>query len=212
MLIQEKYTIERKTDRDLELPVLYEFLERTKGTIGSVIDVGAHYSARYYAETLRVYADFYDALDPNLDADVEKIVDRFLVEDAEIHDFDQYDLVLCLSTIEHIGQYPMTAVDYKVKRRKVLEKMLQAADKYLWISFPVGQAHRIPGEMAIVDGPELDDWLSMMRFCQVTAGFFRSGGPQAGFPWGACNREDIIDLPYQEHLGTCGLCVLEVRK
>ncbi len=155
MLIQQEYTIDRRTDRDLELPILYEFLERTKGTIGSVIDVGAHYSAQYYADRMRLYVDFYDALDPNPDPAVSKIADRFFVEDAEEHDFDRYDLVLCLSVSEHVGQYPMTAVDYKAKRRKVFEKMLAAADKFFWISFPVGQAHRIPGEMAIVDGAEL---------------------------------------------------------
>lgn len=212
MLIKPVYDIVRKTDRDLELPVFAEFLERTKQTIGSAIDVGAHHSAGYYAPLLRTYVDFYDALDPNDDPLVHPFVDRFLVADAETHSFDPYDLVLCLSTIEHVGIYPVKAVDYKVKRRKIVEKMIKAAQKYLWISFPVGLPFVDPGQMAIVDGAELDDWLELMRYCQVTAGFFRSQGPQAGFPWGACNREDIIDLPYQEHLGTCGLCVLEVRK
>jgi hypothetical protein len=212
MLIREQYNIERKTDRDLELPVLFEFLERTKGTIASCIDVGAHYSKRYYAEHMRLYVDFYDALDPNIDDEVVPIVDRFLQEDAETHDFDQYDLVMCLSTIEHVGMYPVKAVDYKVKRRNIIEKLIKAADKYLWISFPVGAPYIDPGEMAIVDRGELDDWMQLMRFCKVTAGFFKSEGPQAGFPWKACSMEDIIDKPYVKSLGTCGLCVLEVQK
>ena len=212
MLTLTEYPIERKTDRDLELPVLYEFLDRTEGTIGSVIDVGAHYSTWYYAERLRTYVDLYDALDPNMDKDVAKIADDFFVEDAETHWFNTYDLVLCLSTIEHVGMYPIKAVDYKVKRRKIIEKMLKSAQKYLWLSFPVGLAHIIPGEMAIVTREELDDWLSLMQNYQVTIGFFHSDGPQAGFPWKTCEKEDVINSPYLDHLGTRGICILEVRK
>jgi hypothetical protein len=212
MLILNDYPIEKRTDRDLELPVFYEFLERTKGTIGSVLDVGAHHSADYYASRLRTYVDRYVALDPRDDPAVHEFSDDFIVGDAETIELPKSDLVVCLSTIEHIGQYPIEVVDYKVKRRTVVMRMIDAAEKYLWLSFPVGLGHRIPGEMAIVDGAELNDWLVIMRYCQVTYGFFQSDGPQAGYPWHACNREDVIDKPYIDSLGNCAICVLEVKK
>jgi hypothetical protein len=212
MLLLDHYPQERYTDRDLELPVLYEFLERTKGQIQSVMDVGAHFSAGYYAPTLRKYATFYDALDPNYDQKVEEIADRFIEADATKYDFDEYDLVLCLSTIEHVGQYPFKYEDYKKARLELFKKLIAAAGKYLWISFPVGVECVIPGEMAIVGSQELDGWLELLKPYQVTEGYFFSNGPQAGYPWRKAVREECINHPYEEKLGTQALCVLEVKK
>ena len=212
MLLLDRYPQERYTDRDLELPVLYDFLERTKGEIGSVIDVGAHYSFGYYAPTLRKYVTFYDALDPNYDSKVEEIADRFIQEDATKYEFDEYDLVLCLSTIEHVGQYPFKYPDCKIARGDLFKKMLTAAGKYLWISFPVGQECVIPGEMAIIGSQELDQWLELVKPYQTTVGYFFSNGPQAGYPWRKATREECINHPYEEKLGTQALCILEVKK
>jgi len=212
MLLLDHYPQERYTDRDLELPVLYEFLERNKKDIGSVIDVGAHFSAGYYAPTLRKYATFYDALDPNYDSKVDDIADRFIEVDATKYEFDEYDLVLCLSTIEHVGQYPFIYPQYKVARGLLFQKLLAAAGKYLWISFPVGQEIVIPGEMALVGQQELDQWLELTKPYQTTTGFFFSNGPQAGYPWRKATREECVNHPYEEKLGTQALCVLEVSK
>jgi hypothetical protein len=212
MLLLDRYPQERYTDRDLELPVFYEFLERTKGEIGSVIDVGAHFSAGYYAPTLRKYATFYDALDPNYDQKVEEIADRFIEADALNYEFDEYDLVLCLSTIEHVGQYPFKYEDYKKARLELFKKLIAAAGKYLWISFPVGQEIVIPNEMALVGSQELDQWLELTKPYQTTVGYFFSPGPQAGYPWRKATREECVYHPYEEKLGTQALCVLEVKK
>jgi hypothetical protein len=212
MLLLDHYPQERYTDRDLELPVLYEFLERKKDEIQSVIDVGAHHSEGYYAKTLRKYVTFYDALDPTYDSKVDEIVDRFIEADALEYEFDEYDLVLCLSTIEHVGQYPIKYPDYKEARLTLFKKLLAASGKYLWISFPVGVECVIPGEMALVGSQELDQWLELVKPYHMTPGFFYSNGPQAGYPWRKATREECVNHPYEEKLGTQALCILEISK
>jgi len=212
MLLLDRYPQERYTDRDLELPVFYEFLEREKDHIQSVMDVGGHFSAGYYAPTLRKYATFYDVLDPNYDQKVDAIADRFIEADATKYDFDEYDLVLCLSTIEHVGQYPVKYEDYKKARLDLFQKLLKAAGKYLWISFPVGQERVISGEMAIVSPLELDQWLELTKPYQTTVGYFFSPGPQAGYPWRKAEREECIHHRYEDKLGNQTICILEVKK
>ena len=148
MLEPTAFPIVRSTDRDCEIPVLYDFLKRTQGQIESVIDVGAQYSYGYYAPTLRQYTSFYDALDPTYDKKVDDLVDNYIVADAETHQFSQYDLVTCMSTIEHVGQYPKREEEYKIKRKTVFKNMLDAAQKYFWISFPVGLEYIAINELA----------------------------------------------------------------
>jgi len=207
-----EFQIVRSTDRDCELPVLFEFLERTKGQIDSVIDVGAHYSADYYASELRKYVSFYDALDPTIDPKVEPIVDRFLTDDAETYVFDQYDLVLCLSTIEHIGQYPVRVDDFKVKRKQVFKNCLDAAEKYFWISFPVGLEYIAVNELAIVGKKELDEWIGICGKSKIDIGWYFTEGAQAGYPWKPSTAEKCLHHEYTERLGTQALCILEIKK
>jgi len=212
MLNWSRFPQIRKTDRDLELPVFFEFLERTKHQNKSALDVGAHHSADYYAERLRSYVGLYDALDPRDDPAVHPFVDHFYVADAEKTDLGLYDLVVCLSTIEHVGQYPIVDPDYIQKRQRMFVKMLAAAQKYFWISFPVGLPHRVPGEMAIVGESELDIWLALTRPFAVTQGYYWSEGPQAGYPWRTSYREAVMNQPYRDDLGTRAVCILEIWK
>lgn len=212
MLILPTYPQVRNTDRDLELPVFFEFLERTKFQLKSALDIGAHYSAEYYAERLRSYVALYDALDPIDDPLVHPFVDHFFVADAEQAELGKYDLVNCLSTIEHVGQYPEADENYIFKRQRMFVKMLVAAQKYFWISFPVGLPHRIPGEMAIVGAVELETWKALTRPFKVTEGYFWSEGPQAGQPWRPASRDFVMGQPYLENLGNRAICVLEIWK
>ena len=212
MLKLDQFPMERMTDRDLELPVFFEFLKRTKGKIESALDVGAHYSAGYYALELREYVRKYIALDPNYDKEVAEIADEFLTTDATKINLPETDLVLCLSTIEHVGQYPFKFEDFLDQRLNLFCNMLEAAKKYLWISFPVSKYHVIENEMCPITPDELENFLIIASGYKISEGYFWSEGPQGGYPWKKSTKEKLINEDYIDSLGNRGICILEIEK
>ena len=202
----------RKTDRDCELPNLLSFLREKKDTFESLLDVGAHYSAGYYANDVRLYAKKYHGLDPVLDEVVDRIVDKYFVADFLKQPLDFYDFVLCLSTIEHVGMYGVVYSDPFQKRDEFFEKLLKTATRYLWLSFPVGQAYTIPGEMSIIPLEQCERWLELVKNYKVTSGFFHSEGPQAGYPWELSTKEQCYAQKYIDSVGNQSICILEIEK
>jgi hypothetical protein len=212
MLTVTQYPLNRQTDRDLEIPNIIAFARENKLKYESLLDVGAHYSAGYYANELRLFAKKYHGLDPGFDEAVSRIVDKFHTADFLEWQGEQYDFVLCCSTIEHVGMYPIVYKDREGIRDVFFKKLLATTKKYLWISFPVGQRYEAPGEMSIIPGEQCDRWLDLVKEYKVTSGFFHSEGAQAGFPWELSTKERCYAQPYVESLGTQSVCILEIEK
>lgn len=202
----------RRTDRDLEIPNILAFLREKKGLFNSVLDVGCHYTAGYYANELRLYAKQYHGLDPGFDEEVSKIVDKYFQEDFLEAKLDPYDFILCCSTIEHVGMYPIVYENRKDIRDVFFTKLLSLAKKYLWFSFPVGQAYECPREMSIIPGDQCDKWIEQTKNFKTKIGFFHSDGPQAGHPWILSTREKCYAQQYIDSIGNCSICIMEVEK
>jgi len=212
MLNVVQYPMTRKTDRDLEIPNIIAFAREKKMTFESLLDVGCHHSAGYYANDLRLYAKKYHGLDPGFDEEVSRIVDKYIQEDFIEAQLEFYDFVLCCSTIEHVGMYPIIYADRKAIRDIFFTKLLATAKKYLWISFPVGQAYEVPGEMSIIPPDQCEKWLEQIKPYKSKIGFFHTEGAQAGFPWEISSKEKCYSQEYIESLGTQSVCIMEVEK
>lgn len=212
MLKLNEFPQTRRTDRDCEIPNLFEFLQRKKETFSSFLDVGAHHSVDYYAHEVRLFAKTYHGLDLNHDDAVERIVDKFIVGDFLKEKLEPYDFVLCLSTIEHVGMYPVLYPDRKSIRNIFFNKLLTLTKKYLWISFPVGQPYEIRNEMSIIPPDQCENWLELIKNFKHDVGFYYSQGPQAGFPWGISTKEKCYSQKYIDSIGNQTLCILEIEK
>src|SRR3990167_9581732 len=105
MLKQEDFIrtfpIDNRTDRDVEVPLLQEFIERVKPE--SLLDVGAHWSHAYYSKEIRPFIKRYDAIDILDDPETRKIADTYYVGNAITLPLQSYDVVICVSTLEHAG-------------------------------------------------------------------------------------------------------------
>ncbi|RPJ79462.1 MAG: hypothetical protein EHM20_01330 [Alphaproteobacteria bacterium] len=212
MLQPTEFPIIRKTDRDLEIPVFHEFLERNKGKFESVLDVGAHYSIEYYAKDLRNFAKKYWALDPLVDFRLVPLVDWFYKSTIQNYKGEPPDLISCLSVIEHIGSYPEPVMDIEGAQDEAFEKMLKLAKKMMWISFPVGLSGGVPAELMLITKSQLDHWKALCADFHVEIGYYWSDGPQAGEPWRPSSEEVCFAQPYDEKKGTRALCVMEIYK
>jgi len=209
MLKLKEYPMVRKTDRDLEIPNLLEFARYYKDHYISVLDVGAHCSAKYYAKEIRKLAEWYVAVDPQEDKETEKIVDEYYQMDVVKNELQPADFVICCSTIEHVGSYPVVYNDIPKARLVVLLHILQAAKKYFWLSFPVGLEHVCPGQMSLITEKELEEWEKLMTGCLTEKGYFWSDGPQAGYPWKPVDRKTAFSQQYDERLGNRAICIIE---
>ena len=212
MLRLKTYSIDRKTDRDLEIPNFLAFLQEKKNTFESFLDVGAHYSANYYAHAIRQYAKIYHALDPSPDEAVKLIADTYFTGDFLKVNLEPYDFMLCLSTIEHVGMYPYIYPDRVTVRDIFFNKLLSLTKKYLWFSFPVGQPYEIAGQMSIIPPVQCDRWLDLIKRYKHEVGFFYSNGPQAGYPWESSTKEKCYSHQYVDSVGNQTICVMEVEK
>lgn len=209
MLKLKTYPIIRKTDRDLEIPNLIDFLTTYKEHMVSLLDVGGHYTAGYYAPAIRKMIKFYEAMDLILDKEVEPFVDNFIVDDAVTHQYVDYDTIVCCSTIEHVGMYPKIYPDEERARLTVFQKIMEHAKKYFWLSFPVGRRFTIPGEMTIINQIEFEKYEALMSGKITNIGYFWSDGPQAGHPWQVCDRKKAFDHDYIMPLGNQAIAIIE---
>lgn len=145
-------------ERDVEVPDLLAFVERHR--VGSLLDVGAHWSHAHYARQLRRLVKVYHGVDILPDPQTAEILDAYHV--GNVLDFDSpgsYDCVVSVSTLEHCGISTYRVDDYRGERDQVFEKCLSLARRHVWLSFPVGKPFFLPGEFANVTGDCLDGWV-----------------------------------------------------
>lgn len=209
MLNLKTYPIIRKTDRDLEIPNLLDFLTTYKDHMVSLLDIGGHYTAGYYAPQISKMVDFYEAMDMIDDPNVHPYVTNFIVDDAVTHEYVDYDTIICCSTIEHIGMYPKIYADEERARLQLFEKIMTHAKKYFWLSFPVGRRFTIPGEMTIINEKEMEKYETLMTGKITNIGYFWSDGPQAGKPWIKSDRKKVFNHDYIMPLGNQAICIIE---
>lgn len=207
-----QFSVIKKTDRDAEIPLFLEFLKFHP--VETFLDVGAHYSTyNGYAPDVRKLIKRYDGIDIIPDPEATKILDNFYVGNANDYPLMQYDMVACISTIEHAGVSTYKVQDPFVERNKLFLTCLELAKKYLWISFPVGQEYTYPNELSIITDKQLKHWENLISNYKVTERFLYTQGAQAGHPWYEhTKREVALRIPYVDYIGNQSICVLEVEK
>jgi hypothetical protein len=207
------FPIVLKTDRDCETPMVTEWV-RKKAPLGSLLDIGAHYSGHHYAREIRNHVGEYHGIDIQPPDELTKsILHAYFVGNANDYHFDHhYDAVICVSTIEHSGVSTYKG-DYVKERQALFEKCLSLARKHLWISFPVGQPYIFEGELAVVTAEHMAMFESLCKGCTVKKRFFYNQGPQANHPWYQhAKREVAFKVPYIEYIGNQSIAVMEVDK
>lgn len=211
----KEFPINLKTDRDCEIPLVLEYVQNHP--VDSLLDVGAHYSVyNHYASELRKLAKRYDGIDIIEDIEAKKILDNFYVGNAIDHPLEQYDMVLCISTIEHAGVSTYKKENIKEEQFRLFSRCLELTKKYMWISFPTGLQYVYPNELSIITEDQLISWETLIKDsgCKLKERFFHNqSGPQAGTPWREhTKREAACKQQYWDYIGNQTICVMEIEK
>lgn len=210
-----EFPIKTKTDRDVEIPLLVEYVSKHKPE--SLLDVGAHWSHAYYAKEIRPFIKKYDAVDILPDEQTKAIVDNYYVGNSLSLPLTQYDMVICVSSIEHSGlsTYKIPEEDLKLERSLVFTNILERFYKKCFFSFPVGLEYPNPTEMMPITKEELDSFSYVMDYRKIKhqERFFYNKSVTDGFPWQEHTKRDVaLKIPYIDFIGTQSLCVLTAEK
>ena len=212
--ILREFEVKLGVDRDCEVPLLLEFLQKI-APIDSLLDIGAHTSCvpEKYGQEVRKLVKRYDGIDILPATETESIIDNYFTGNVLELPLEKYDVVVCLSSIEHSGTSTYKRENPYEERDKVFMKCLELTKKYLWISFPVGQEYTYPNELSIITDKKLKRWETLTSNFKVKERFFYNQGPQARHPWYEhTKREVAVKIPYIDYIGNQSLAVLEIDK
>lgn len=193
-------------ERDIEHPAIIDFVKSHKD-IETMLDVGAAYSYFTYANELRELLGIYDGIDILPDEKTAAILDNYFVGDVKDMTGGSYDLVACISTIEHSGISSYKSKDFVKERMQVFKKIVLLSKKYVFITFPYGLASFEDNEFANVTPGHLADFTKMCKSVKTT--FYFSEAPQQQIPFRKVEKVFADEVMYIKELGTRCVCIME---
>lgn len=197
-------------ERDIEHPALIDFIKNHKD-IKSILDVGAFYSYNTYANEVRPLVKNYCGVDILPDPITKKILDIYIVGNV-MDQTGSYDLVSCISTIEHSGVSTYHKKNYQKEQLEVFKKLLSLSKKYVFITFPFGLPAIHENEFANIDQKQLDSFIKLCGKANVSLKFYFSSAPQQQIMFEKISEDEANKVEYIPELGTRCVCVMEVFK
>lgn len=209
-------------ERDVEVPAFVSFIRSmltADPRITSLLDVGAHYSYATYAPKIRelLASRKYVACDILNDPDTAKIVDNYIVGNVTELTMTRFDLVSCISVIEHCGITTYKKDDIELEQLSVFKHMADLSQKGLYLTFPYGMPGIFPNQYSNIHLEMLDKFCEYWR---VTKGpdatvdlqfFYNEFSPQ-GKPWKELSKDDASTIPLRADLGLVQcVCIFEAR-
>ena len=203
-------TYRQWNERDLEHPALIDFI-KSHPDIKTALDVGAHYSWYEYAQEVKTLIPNYDGVDILPDPKTEAIIDKYWQKN--VLDMDgKYDLVFCISSIEHSGISTYKSDNYRAERMRVFQKIVDLSKKYIFITFPFGQEALHEGEFANVTKEDLTNFINMVHPGKYETHFYFSESPFVDkIPYTEVDLEFASNVEYKRELGTRCVCFLSIE-
>lgn len=195
------------SERDLEISRLLYQVRLWKPQ--SLLDVGAHWSSHYYARALADLVPLYEALDVLPDPDTASLVGAYHVGNVlEFNPPQKFDLVTCISSIEHSGITTYQVPDWKFERTEVFAKMATLGRR-LFVTFPFGSEYLVAGQYASVTVDDLMKWGRLVRSVRVA--FYWYEGAHRGSEFKQIGVEEASQVVYDPDRGNQCVAVLTAK-
>ncbi len=197
-------------ERDIEIPLLIEFLKKNDCFLVSVLDVG--YRQNFYAPYVRDLVGCFLGIDIIPDLSLLPFYDELIHENFLFADLLKVDWVISVSTIEHIGVEYLPTKLYRELQLDAFAKMLGTAQRGLFITFPYGEDVFFAGHYYNGNRRLLDDYLKLAKGCKIKKIFLSTPDPKDPESWREISQE-LADKATQEMGNRVNtICVLEVYK
>lgn len=197
-------------ERDIEIPLLFEFVRKMDGQYLSVLDVGCSFAA--YTKELKGMVGELHGVDLLRQENIVQDLDFFYQEDFLTADLPMCDLVVSVSTIEHVGVEYLPSPLYKELQITTFAKMLSLAKVGLFLTFPYGEDILMSGFYYNGHRSLLEIYEDLARGLKIKKSFYSTLDPKDPAGW----REIPQDLADKSTgclaKGVDTICVLEVYK
>jgi hypothetical protein len=131
-------------ERDVEIPLLKNFLTKYDGNYSSVLEVGCAFAG--YTPDVRLLIGEYHGIDIIYDSAVSASLDKYIISDFLYEELPAYDLIFSVSVLEHIGvEYTPTKL-HRELQMFAIEKMIRLARMAVFLTFPYGEAILFAGK------------------------------------------------------------------
>ena len=194
-------------ERIIEVHDLLHFLMGKR--IKSILDVGAHGSP--YLKLLKQLS--FDVTGVDIHDDPNKVIDKFLVGNVLDVEVENHDLVTCISTIEHAGVSNYKVDDVAGEQARVFEKLVSLADKYLYITYPIGLAGEVEGQYTNITAKQhfrftqfLDGWKWRERF------YYNMDPRTSANQWKEIEGPEARYIPLDKLFGVQSICIITAQK
>jgi len=198
------------SERDIEVPQLLNFVDAHSKEITTILDVGC-FESQYLGE-LKKRGKIVDGIDIK-SGEIEKAFLRnYFVGNAVTYPLGQYDLVICLSTIEHVGikQYKMD--DFVKEQNCLFKKVVDASKRFIYVTFPYGGPAFLEGEFVNMTRNRLDEFLKAVPKATYKMRFYFNDIVHAVLGWTEISQDDADKIQYDPTKGARCVCILEVIK
>lgn len=197
-------------ERDVEVTILKNFFNEIKEEITSVYDIGCNGSV--YLEYINKEVETVDGIDLFDDGVTREKLSQYIVEDAITAEIKQYDLVLCISTLEHVGYQPEHAEKPKEMRMQLAKKIGEVANKYMFLTFPYGKAAVHENCFANVTNQELAQIQEAINAKTGMVKFYNNENPANEKSWQEIPLEEADLKEYDPKKGVRTIAVLIAEK
>ena len=197
-------------ERDVEVPAVLKFTNEMLAAKSdcSLLDVGGHYAHATYGPGIRelLKNNIYDACDILPDPPTEKLVNNYFVGNVSELSLNQYDLVTCISVIEHCGLTTYKRDDIYSEQCLIMKRLTDLAQKGLFLTFPYGLPGVYPDQYSNIFDTLLskftNQWLySKGPAAKVETQFFYNDFSPKGLPWSELTHEQASQVPLDVDLG-----------
>ena len=197
-------------ERDVELKKLDRFLAANLGQDHAVLDIGPWYlgSTKICAK----YTKNLDTVDLVSRKRIAHLVRYEYVEDYLFGDFIEYDFVVCVSTLEHMGVTPVKMMNYREMQLLAVEKMLDQALKGVFLSFPYGQEILYKEKYNNIDRSMVDTMEMLARDFKISKNFFNTATPAIPTSWRVISQREADKQANELKDGVSTICILNMLR
>ena len=197
------------SERDIEVPQLLNFVDAYSKEITTVLDVGC-YGSQYLKE-LQKRGKIVDGIDITPGTIEKEVLQNYFVGNAVTYPLGKYDLVICLSTLEHAGIKGYRVNDFVKEQNFLFKKVVDASKRFIYVTFPYASTPSLQeGQAVNMTRNRLDEFLKLVPNASYDLRFFFNAVVHDVLGWAEIPHELADTIPYAPEKGCRCVCILEV--
>lgn len=194
------------TERDVEIPTLFEFL-KDKKDIKEALDVGCSHG--FYLEELAGLVKELHGVDLEKDPDIDKHLKKYFVGDVLNLKMKKYCLVTSLSVVEHYGVKHEVGEDFREKQEALVKRIGELAKRFVYITFPFGVEMIIEGSHTVIDLKQLNRFRRALKGFKIELEYYTNIEPPEGQAWYKIGQKEAEKINHDARVGPRCFCILK---